>query len=211
MSARRLFLLPGMGADGRMFAGIGGISGLQLHCPGLPDPDSRGLAGMAASIIDRAGITDADWVGGASMGGMVALEIARRTGSPTIVLLGSTCHPRHINPLLRRLAPAGEHLAWGWIHGALGLVPARMRTLLSAMYLDRPPSYYRRAVRAIAAWEGVEPRSLPGRIRHLHGSLDAVILPNQPTVEERVRCGHLVSIARPLAVRGFLARLAAGD
>ena len=88
-----VILLPGMGADSRMFAAQKERFPQLLVPPWpalVPREPLRDFAARLASSLD---ITRETVLGGASMGGMVALEIARLKPPRAVVLLGSCRNP----------------------------------------------------------------------------------------------------------------------
>lgn len=56
------------------------------------------LSDVAARFIQEHGITANDWIGGSSLGGMVALEIYKQLNNPVVVLLGSAMNHDEVQP-----------------------------------------------------------------------------------------------------------------
>ncbi len=84
-----LFVLPGMGADHRMYP---------APWPSLSDsvfvdwPKFRGeesLTDLAKRLIDEHHIESSAWLAGSSLGGMVACEIATMVSARGLILIGS--------------------------------------------------------------------------------------------------------------------------
>ena len=104
---RKTFILPGLGADGGMYspAFFGHLSWVTF----LDWPDYHGettLEALARRVAADNGMTRHDIVGGASLGGMVATEIARLLDMDRVILVGSTAHPQGHQPLADEGQPA---------------------------------------------------------------------------------------------------------
>ncbi|BCR03176.1 hypothetical protein DESUT3_02450 [Desulfuromonas versatilis] len=84
----RMILLPGLGADERMFANLGTLE-FALETPRLPVPGrGESMPSFAARTAGLLGIGSDDLLGGSSFGSMVASEIARQRQLRGLVLLG---------------------------------------------------------------------------------------------------------------------------
>lgn len=213
--APRLALLPGMGADARMFAA------LMRRLPRLvvprwiaPRADER-LADYAVRLADAASVRPTDIVGGSSFGGMLALEIARRRGARAVVQLGSAVGPGEVAPWLLRMAPLeplvpDRLLAGGaWVDPLvapmLGLRRRADCRLLRAMAAGTGPGFLRWAIGAVRAWAGCPD---PGCALHrLHGSRDRIIPAARVLGATLVRgAGHGLAMTHAAAVAAWLRR-----
>lgn len=213
-SSSRLVLLPGLGADHRLFGPQREVFG-GLEVPGWLEPGRReSLASygerMAAGIEPGGDLV----LGGASLGGMVALEMAVHLRPRVVVLIGSCRDGRAVAPLLRvpewgsRILPeplvsigrAMERAAFG----LLGQMEAGQRRLVKEMLADTPTSFARWGARAIFTWPG--PRGLEVPIKHIHGERDRLI----PVRRVEADCvvagaGHLLNLSHAGVVNGFIA------
>lgn len=210
-----LILLPGMGADARMFAAQ------RARFPGLLVPDwpplipREPLRDFAARLAATLDITRETVLGGASMGGMVALEIARLKPPRAVVLIGSCRGPEAVPralalaELAARLVPnpvldlfrVFDHLALA----RLGPLTADQRTLLRAMSRDHSMAFLAWAGRAILEWPGVPDPGVP--VLHLHGRLDRMLLPGRVRPDVMLDdAGHVPSITHPAAVNAIIER-----
>jgi pimeloyl-ACP methyl ester carboxylesterase len=182
-----IFLLPGMGADGRMY----GPAWRTLPEARFPDwPEYRGettYEQVADRVIAESRITPRDTVGGSSLGGMVALEIARRLDCRVVVLIGSAMDATEVNPLLRRLAPLAS------------VTPLRLAQVISgrgaaaqlSMFSDADPEFIGAMCRALTHWRGSGGNA--DRLVRIHGANDRVIrCPADCHVIPRA--GHLVAM-----------------
>ena len=96
----RWFLLPGMGATDAMYNGLKHKLGFKVNF--LNWPEYRGektYTDVARRVIKENDINADDVVGGSSLGGMVALEIAQLLNPKSVVLLGSAANRKEVQPL----------------------------------------------------------------------------------------------------------------
>ena len=80
-----LYLLPGMGADSSMYTEPFKALPSVRFVDWPPYRGQRTLPELAASVIASSGITPDDEIGGTSLGGMVALEIACTLGQRRVL------------------------------------------------------------------------------------------------------------------------------
>lgn len=203
---RRLVLRPGMGATGAMF----GEPWRQL--PGAEFPDwprwrqECDLGALAERMADELALGPDDAVGGASLGGMVALEIAARRGAAFVVLVGSARRGDEVRRPLRALAPLAPFAPIGLATALARRLPGRLgRTLAGA-----EPAFVRAMCRAAADWTGPEERgvALAVPVLRVHGARDAVIRPpGQGAVVPRA--GHLLAMTHAAEAVAALRRQAA--
>jgi pimeloyl-ACP methyl ester carboxylesterase len=210
-----LILLPGMGADARMFEDQRRRFP-QLTVPAWPAlRPGETLRDFAARLADTVTITRDTVLGGASMGGMVALELARLKPPRAVVLLGSCRSPdaiprslllaeRLARPfplwLLNLLRPF-EHLA----RARLGPLTSPQKQLLHEMSRAHSMAFLAWAGRAILEWPGVPDPGVP--VLHVHGRLDRMILPGKVAADIMLEdAGHLPSMTHPEDVNTAIER-----
>ncbi len=98
-----LVLLPGMGADHRMFAPQQ-LAFPQLEVPAWITPEPReSLAHYAERLAAGLSLTKECFLGGASFGGVVALEMACLVQPRACFLIGSLREPNDLPTSYRRL------------------------------------------------------------------------------------------------------------
>jgi pimeloyl-ACP methyl ester carboxylesterase len=228
MMAPHLILLPGLGADRRF---------LTRQLADFPDaiipawipPEKREtlphyaerMAALVSKQLDRPCI-----VGGVSLGGMVALEMARHLragggggdgriehGARAAVLISSCTEPSPVHPFLRfcefALRPVPERvISWSLfaapiVLGRGGTIPREDRRLLARMVREVPLSFIRWGGRAVLEWSGLRDSGIP--IRAIHGSRDWVISPRKVRPDVMVENGpHVLNISHPREVNAFL-------
>ena len=199
-----IYLLPGMGADRRMYAG---------QWRALPDaefldwPSYLGestLRQVAERIIAEHDITPGDIVGGSSLGGVVALEISHVLNSIQVILIGSAVSPGEINPLLRLPAPLAAVTPWRLVQR----LARRHPSVAAAMFADADPKFLRAMCLALRRWRGA--KVPPDRVVRIHGAKDHVIrCPADCHVLPRA--GHVIAMTHPEECISIIRREVAGQ
>lgn len=212
----KLILLPGLGADGRLFDGVR-CPGTEIVTPAFPEPAPRqSLPSYARALADRLRIGPGDAVGGASFGGFVAAEIAARRPVAALVLIGSALSPREVPSYyavlegLSRLVPDGVFARAPRNHplvlAKFGRLTATQRALFLEMAGRASPALLRRGMRMIFGWKGVDRAEIACPIHRIHGRLDRLIRPPSAREAELIEgVGHLISMTNPGRVGRFLA------
>jgi pimeloyl-ACP methyl ester carboxylesterase len=213
-NSRPLILLSGMGADGRLFRE-------QRACfPDLITPDwirhrrDDSLASYAERMARRVDPGCACYLGGASFGGMVALEMARHLDAKACFLIGSIRSSEELPLRFRSLRPLA-----GLIPEAFGCVPVRLARALTPLAKrfsnDAGQSMLRQladangrflpwAGRAVLRWNP-DPNGWSMPIHQIHGDRDRV-LPHRLTRPDVLvaGAGHLLPLTHPQPVNQFL-------
>lgn len=209
----RLILLPGLGADARMFDPLR-EAGVAFESPAWIAPREReSLASYAVRFAGEIDGGGALVLGGASLGGMLALEMARYLTPRSVVLLSSCRTPMAIRPALRRLGVASTafrnapvvpaFVAGSFLARWLGASSAEAARGVRAMFADASPEFVRWGLRAVLEWEGCPDPGVP--VRHLHGGKDLLIPASRVTADLVVSgAGHVPSLTHPEAVGKFL-------
>lgn len=195
----KVYFIPGLGADKRVFKHISLDKGLEMVClewitplPGETLPD---YAMRLARKID----TSAPWaVVGLSFGGMLAAEISAALHPRKTVLISSIASPQELPPYFKAVAPL--HLQ-KWLPVALfkkASIAKRVFTietdedkaLLRQIIDDSDPAFIRWALGAILGWKSSRP---PATLVHIHGDSDFLLPVRylQPT-HVIANAGHLL-------------------
>jgi pimeloyl-ACP methyl ester carboxylesterase len=218
--APRLVLFAGLGADARVFEGQF-EDFPDLYVPPWIDPREREpLADYARRMAEQtaAALGDADgplFVGGVSLGGMIALEAARHL-RPRAVFLIASCRswrsvpaaylpvaravrfvPPRAMDVLARLSPLAAPF-----FGPLG---SAHRRKLVAVLRDTPPAFLKWACPALAEWSAPREPGVP--VYHIHGSCDRILprrLADPPPDRVVPGAGHLLNLTHAKQVNAFL-------
>ena len=213
MTARRLVLLPGLGADARLFDPQRAAFP-EIEVPAwLPYREEESLAEyaarMAATITPAADL----YLGGVSFGGMVALEMARQLGPRAVFLIASGRSGQALAPHLRYFAEFahafpqrefgdGAGLSRLYVRKFGNLTPEQ-EAFYADMLADTRPAFVRWGIAAIPAWPG--PGDLPMPVYHIHGSDDELIPVAGVQPDEVVPGGgHLLNVTHAAEVNAFV-------
>ena len=136
-----------MGADSDMYssAHYKNLSGvLYINWPSYKGEQS--VAEVASRIIEEQKIKTDDVVGGSSLGGMVAAEIARQIKMNKLILIGSTLLPKYVNPALQKLSELSDIAPIKLIQILAGKVNISLEKPLLAMFSNADSQF----IKAIA-------------------------------------------------------------
>ena len=212
----RLVLFPGLGADARLFdAQREAFPHLEVP-PWLEPRGGESLEEYGRRMAQRvAGDSNLPiYLGGASFGGAVALEVARHVPARGVFLIGSCRNAGAIPPLYRllgrlarlcpppvfaaltRLAPLGVPM--------FGPATAQQRAAVLAQLHATPVSFLRWGLQALLGWD--PPQDLSARVYHVHGARDR-LLPCRRAKPDLVipGAGHLLNVTHPAEVNRFMA------
>jgi pimeloyl-ACP methyl ester carboxylesterase len=209
----QLVLLPGLGADERFLCKQRDAFP-DLIVPAWIEPERReSLPHYAERLAASVRLDGPCVVGGVSLGGMVALEMARHLGASGVALVASCRDPGAVNRFLRlseRLArpvPASV-LSWSLVLAPLALgkgsnLPREDRKLLLTMVRETPMAFVKWGSRAVLEWPGLPDPGVP--VRHIHGGADWVIRPSRARPDVIIPGGpHVLNVSHPSQVNAFL-------
>jgi pimeloyl-ACP methyl ester carboxylesterase len=210
----RLLLVPGVGADWRLFdeqrSCVADLHVIEWVPPVAADEPLTDYAKRLAATIDT---SSPFIIGGASFGGMIALEAARHIQPDAVILIGSCRSPSSLPSSYRFLRACSDLVPdalFGWSFTAAPLIASRFgvrspehRQLFTNMLRHTPPSFVRWAARAIFSWSGID--ELPVPIHHIHGEEDRIIPLRcvRPDVVVK-RAGHMLNVTHPAEVNAFI-------
>ena len=163
-------------------------------------------------------LEDADaplFVGGVSLGGMIALEAARHLRPRAVFLIASCRSWRSVPAVYLPLARAVRFVPRGAMNVLARLSPlaapffgplgSAHRRKLAAVLRDTPPAFLRWACPALAEWSA--PQDLGVTVYHIHGSCDRILprrLADPPPDRVVPGAGHLLNLTHAPEVNAFL-------
>ena len=177
-----LYLLPGLGADGRLFTKLA-LPGHEKHALDWPQmPDGSTLRDYAEVLARRVDATKPHALIGVSMGGMVAQEMASITKPARTVIISSWKGPHEMPMHLRLLrgmhaekllTPAFMKRVMPVVRYQMGLETPEDIALFDAFTAAMPLAQLRIQIAAVLGWEGpVQP--VKG-LAHIHGDHDRLM------------------------------------
>lgn len=181
-----LHALPGMGGDHRMYLHPWTtLPNFSAH-DWMPFSGEKSIAAVAEAMVGACGIQEGDSLIGTSLGGMVALEIARLVRIEKLILIASALHPREISRTLATLHPLARIFPWRRLQHGARRIPVKS----PQMYAANDPEFIRVMCRAVFEWPGIEKVPLP--VFRLHGRFDPVI--SRPShVDHWITGGHRIN------------------
>jgi pimeloyl-ACP methyl ester carboxylesterase len=193
------FILPGMGATSAMYDSL--RPEIEFAVNFLDWPEYKGettYVEVAKRLIDENDISDGDIIGGSSLGGMVALEIAQILRPKTTVLLGSAINKFEVQSALSILSPLASVTPISFIQVLVG----KHKSLVSKMFSNCDPGFIRAMCLHLPSWPGY---SGPNEnIFRLHGLKDHVIPCPANGAEIIDGAGHLLAMTHPKETGQFL-------
>ena len=209
--APRLYLIPGTGADHRLFHALD-LADYDTANVRLPVP-LRGetMATYAARVAEQIDTTRPFALLGVSLGGMIATELAEQL-DPEATVIVSSAKSRYELPAtyrFNRSVPVhalvgGRTMRWFTKRAQPRMEPMAptQRDLFMEMLYAKDPAFVKGAVRLICGWTREE---APPGVLHVHGELDRT-LPYRfadPTWVVR-GAGHMLTYAQPEVVEWAL-------
>lgn len=217
MDMPKLYMIPGTATDRRMYA-----PQLERY-PDLIIPEwlpplnrREPLAEYARRWSASIDTAQPFWLGGVSLGGMIAQEMAQIV-KPRGVILISTCCASEALPLVWRLS--GKLVRWSpdWavkiMLKCLGVVAGHLdakrfphRGLYAQMLKGLPPGLVRWQSGAATEWKGIA-RQLSMPVCQAHGAND-VVIPLKRVHPRMViqHGGHLINVTHAQEVNDFIGR-----
>jgi pimeloyl-ACP methyl ester carboxylesterase len=209
-----LILLPGMGADRRLLAKQQAALGKVRVVDWVAARAGETLPAYAERLAEAVDPGGPCLVGGVSMGGMVALEMANHLDARACILISSIRAPRELprrwralRPVIRVLPPSWASVPRGIVSAWLAVAGRRLsptgRSLLE-QYAAQESRFIQWALLAVLGWKPSPPRR-PIPIVQIHGRRD-FILPHRRTRPDVVvaGAGHLLVVTHAETVTAFL-------
>jgi pimeloyl-ACP methyl ester carboxylesterase len=199
----KTIILPGLGADSRMYPAPSYERLSDVVFAQWPEyTGETTLEDVAESVIARYKITKDMIVGGASLGGMVAIEIAKIVGIGKVLLIGSATRPSYVNPALEKLSTLAEITPIKLIQILIDKTNLGYYHVAISMFEQSNPDFFRAMCKAIFKWKGRG--GYNGAVCQIHGSDDMVIFPPAENVQIVHGGGHVISMSHGHIVAGFI-------
>lgn len=160
------------------------------------------LREIAEKIIKLHKLSENIIVGGSSLGGMVAIEMAKILGCPKVILIGSATALECLQPIPRRALYFPKLAPIGTLQFLLRGVDRYLNNLLINMFTASNGEFIKAMSQAILHWEGLG--DFQGQIHQIHGEKDRIILPPVENGTIIPGGGHVISLSHSKEVASFI-------
>ncbi|HEY4205945.1 MAG TPA: hypothetical protein VGM31_03990 [Puia sp.] len=210
-----VYFISGMGADGRLFRHIRLPEGFQMHFVQWITPDEKDtIPSYASKLVQQIDVTQPFALAGVSLGGIMAVEIAKLTTPVTTIIIGSipvAAHlPRYYVTLgrslgLLRVIPGSLFKRAARLKRAFTRESSMDKMLVLQMIDEADSNFLLWAMKSVLEWENKE---LPQPLWHIHGTRDIVfpIMLTRPSHIIR-KGGHLFIMTHAEEVNAILSDL----
>jgi pimeloyl-ACP methyl ester carboxylesterase len=172
----RIYLIPGLGGDGRLFTGLR-EEGLDFEVLEFIEPiKGESIGEYAARLARPIDPNEPFIVGGVSLGGIISVEVARQLQPEKVVLISSVKNSREFPFYFQmfRYLPvhrifSGKFYKKYAPRDSRKGIPDYKYQLLDAMREEADPWFVEWAVDAVVRWR--QPES-PQNLVHIHGTRD---------------------------------------
>lgn len=176
----KIFLIPGLGADARIFQYID-LQGQDVVPVRWVEPEKQDtLSSYAQKLIDHYKIMPGSIVIGNSLGGMLTVEIAKRVKLDKAVLISSIKTVSEAPKLHKwyRYLPLYKLIPSSWlpqvgfmVRMVMGKMSKHHQELFESMLKDTSPKFIKWALGAILHWDN---QAIPANVYHITGDKDKV-------------------------------------
>ena len=205
------YFVSGIGADDRMFTHIRLPEGYQsAHIRWIPPQKNEALGAYASRLIAQIDTSEPFALIGLSLGGIMAVEIARRIAPQCTIIISSIPLSAHLPPWFRaagqlglgRIIPATLLKAATSVKHFLTMKTPANRRLIQSVIWSGDDEFIHWALNAVLKWNNTE---IPSPLYHVHGTRDEVfpIGFTHPT-HIILNAGHMFLLSRPEEVNNLL-------
>jgi pimeloyl-ACP methyl ester carboxylesterase len=176
----KIFLIPGLGADARIFQYID-LQGHDVVPISWVDPDKKDtLSAYAQKLIDHYKIAPGSIVIGNSLGGMLTIEIAKRVTLDKAILISSikTKSEAPKSHIWYRYLPLYKLVPSSWlpqtgfvVRTVMGKMSKHHQELFESMLKGTSPKFIKWALGAILHWDN---ETIPRNVYHILGDKDKI-------------------------------------
>lgn len=208
----RLFLLPGLGADERLFSQLGELC-MPIRSMRPPVPTvHESMAAYALRVAAQIDLRPEDWIGGCSFGGLVAADIARHRPVSGLVLIGGALTSETVMPLARWLAPLARFVPLRPLRSLIstraglallfGPLTDMHQRLLTEMLAATTDAMLRAGMHLVTSHFPRFPVLCP--VHAIHGGIDRLMRPPLSGCRLVPNAGHALPLTHPAEVTTFL-------
>lgn len=207
----KVYFISGLGADGRVFRHIQLPEGFEpVFLDWLKPHQNESLKDYAVRLARSINTAEKFVLVGLSMGGMMAIEIAKLYHPVLTILISSISCSAHLpfyfraasKLRLQKLVPISLLKSGSFIKRFFTTEQSEDKKLLRQIIRDTDPAFIRWAMNAILHWDC---KDFSGSHIHIHGSTD-LILPMRFTKPTHVipKAGHMMILTKPMEINRIL-------
>ncbi len=207
----KVYFIPGIGADYRLFLHLRLPEGYEpAYIHWIPPIKKERLSDYAYRLVQQIDTTEPFILAGLSLGGIMAVEIAKRVPPVCTILISSVPISDDLPKLYRvagalqlhRLIPASLLKLATMVKHSLWMRNAAGRRLMRQVIRAGDNRFIRWALVAVLKWKN---ETIPQPYYHIHGSRDE-IFPIRLTSPTHIvpKGGHMFLISQPEAVNNLL-------
>ena len=207
----KVYFIPGIGADYRLFTHIRLPEGYTpSHIHWIDPFDKEKLSDYAFRLSEQIDRSEPFILVGLSLGGMMAVEIAKRIPPVCTIIISSIPVTTHLPRYFRfagklgmgKLIPASFLKAATAAKHALTMYPAANRRLMFDIIRAGDDRFIRWAITAVLEWENKE---VPQPFYHIHGTRDEIFPISLTKPTHIVEKGdHMFVVSQPEIVNHLL-------
>ncbi len=207
----KVYFIPGIGADYRLFTHIQLPEGYTPSYIHWVDPfDKEKLGDYAARLIGQIDTSNPFILAGVSLGGMMAVEIAKRVTPVCTIIISSIPVTTHLPGYFRfagklgmgKLIPASLLKIASSAKHALTMPTAANKKLMFDIIRAGDDRFIRWALNAVLEWENKE---VPQPLYHIHGTRDEIFPISLTSPTHIVEKGdHMFVVSQPEIVNHML-------
>ncbi len=207
----KVYFIPGIGVDYRLFLHLRLPEGYEpAYIHWIPPIKKEKLTDYACRLMPQVDTTEAFILAGLSLGGIMAIEMAKRVPPVCTILISSVPISDEL-PKLYRIAGTLQlgllippHLLkmGAIIKHSIWMRSAAGRRLMRQVIRAGDNRFIRWAISAVLKWKN---DTIPRPLYHIHGSRDKVF-PIRLTAPTHIipKGGHMCLLSHPEAVSNFL-------
>jgi pimeloyl-ACP methyl ester carboxylesterase len=217
-SVAPLILIPGMGADERLFAPQREVFPNLIVPKWITPAPNDSIQSYGKRLALQVDPKQPCFVGGASFGGFIAMEMARHLQALGVFLIGSLRGAEELPPKFRMLKPIRQFLSavpFAMLNKSAaisvsisgGLSGPAVKEVVK-QFSEADAVFLRWAGQAVLDWEPSGQSTSPQPpIFQIHGQKDPVLSPRCTKPDVTIPgAGHLISLTHPREVNDFLAK-----
>lgn len=207
-----LLLFSGMGADASVFRSQQKAFPELVVPEWIPPQGDEALGSYCGRLAQSLSLDGPCLVGGASFGGIVALEMTRHLDARGCILIGSVAHPRQIPKRIRMLRPFASCLPWMPLSLLQGIssIAGMVFQAIRANHLAGIVRQFANADMDVLKWSAkqilVWDQTYDGiTVKHIHGDRDRLFPVSLVTADQIVKGGgHVISMTHAPQVNEFI-------